>query len=466
MVQLFKTRIELWLSFILFGGMLGIILLGIAFQESELREIVSVPPVELTLDTILTAGPSGHQHITVTEFEFGEGYVVEEENFRWSKTWVPAFPRGKAAPRDPIQCVVQPLGVDHHEDILAIEQQQSITGILRVDSSLGSDVATELKKVNPGRELAVRYLLEEVRRIPNETTIRWLYASAIGVGVLGLVGVVALVYQRWIALPDTADHAIDWLDEIPAWEGENQGPVRHTFQTGSGIHRCLLWLAPLPSAMFLGLTIFIVNRVPVSTWAKPSQALGFAMAIISLGGPGIFILVAWIHALRALRWKLTVHEHGLLQDTGSKRIWTNWRSVRSYTTGALKLTDTLIVVVTRLKLVSGKRLDVSPFFHDGQAVAEAIKDVLVPHLFDRAVQNLRERTPVSFEHVTLRRDGLENAGDVILWRQVESVTVEWSGSLDEVVIRVVGRKNPWLRVPMPMFPNAEVFLQLVKASGH
>ena len=69
---------------------------------------------------------------------------------------------------------------------------------------------------------------------------------------------------------------------------------------------------------------------------------------------------------------------------------------------------------------------------------------------------------VDFQFVNFRQDGLKTPKGFVTWKDLESVAVEENKGIDfHVVVRVLGKKKPWLSVPVTAFPNLEVFLRLL-----
>ncbi len=101
-------------------------------------------------------------------------------------------------------------------------------------------------------------------------------------------------------------------------------------------------------------------------------------------------------------------------------------------------------------------------FKNPAAIAQGIKEHLVPALISEAEAELSRGQAVDFKHLQVSRHGLQTKSELIPWKDVQSVAIEDNkGISHQVVVRVSAMKKPLINVPVSSFPNVEVFFQLV-----
>jgi hypothetical protein len=238
---------------------------------------------------------------------------------------------------------------------------------------------------------------------------------------------------------------------------DETGKFLAEFGTGSVHHWAILIGVPLLAAFFLGCWVYAVAK-----WGTDLASVGFLLCTLILLGSAGGLMAAWIVAFLARHWRLLLFDNGLLYCKRASSRWVCWTDIVRYYEIRLILNE--ISTGHRLYLYpkEGKRIAVDGIFKNAPMVAECIKARLVPVLTREAEERLSKCLDVDFQAVELRPDGIKTARELVAWRDVESVAVEDNKGLDfRVMIRVLGKKEPWLSVPVTTFPNLEVFLYLI-----
>ena len=158
---------------ILLALMFGMILGYMGLQEQQQRILGSVPPHEMTLQSLIQNGPGANRHITVTNFRPG-GYAVETESGKWKDVWIALFPTGpQANGGKEIKVVLSSNGVVNEAALKRLVQSGRVTGICSTGptSNWGGTVADELVKANQGGRLASAWLIEELHELPSAASV-------------------------------------------------------------------------------------------------------------------------------------------------------------------------------------------------------------------------------------------------------------------------------------------------------
>jgi hypothetical protein len=154
---------------LMFGTVLGY--MGVQDQKRHL--LGSVPPQEMTLQSLIQDGPGSNRHVTVTDFRPG-GYTVEAQSGAWTTVWVALFPKG-AQPdeRKEIKAVLSSNTVRNEADLRRLLQPGRVTGICSEtpSSSWGMTLGPKLVEANPGCQLSAAWQIEELREPPSAARV-------------------------------------------------------------------------------------------------------------------------------------------------------------------------------------------------------------------------------------------------------------------------------------------------------
>jgi hypothetical protein len=171
---------------------LGALLLG-GFDVTLLLRGTRTPEVT-TAAALGAADGTSNVHLTVTNFRFGDGIVIEKDDTgNWTRVWVPVLtPDGQWTPR-PI--VAHTRQVANQEELDRFLRQEEITGVVSNGmQSLGSNQQQQFATHYPSADLSGALALEIGRRFPSPfvaypVAIGGLIAFAVGIGLcFGWIG--------------------------------------------------------------------------------------------------------------------------------------------------------------------------------------------------------------------------------------------------------------------------------------
>ncbi len=236
------------------------------------------------------------------------------------------------------------------------------------------------------------------------------------------------------------------------------GKLLAEYGTGSALHLFILIGVPLLAALFVASWIYALVQ-----WGVDVASAGFHVCTVLLLGMAGGLIVCWILAWAALRWRLLVFENGLHFFKKSSARWVPWHDVERYTEVHLVMNGMSTGHRLYLYPRQGKKVLIEGIFKDAPAAAAQIKACLLPALTRRAQERLARDEAVDFTFVQLSKDGLQTPKELVAWKDMESVAVEDNKGMNyQLRVRVPGKKQPWLSVPVSSFPNLEVFLHLVE----
>ncbi len=178
---------------ILIGLFFGTLLGNTARHRLAREAILSVPPHELTLATLVNSGPGNHLHVTITDYQPGN-HVSEDNNGKWTRVWVPLFPAKAEA--DEMRCVLESTVVSSDAECDQLLRSGRVTGICSEvpRTSWGSRLGPDLVNANQNRPLTAAWVLEDSREPPRAN--HFLIASAIAFSLALLSGVFVLRVRR------------------------------------------------------------------------------------------------------------------------------------------------------------------------------------------------------------------------------------------------------------------------------
>jgi hypothetical protein len=223
---------------IVLGGVAGLIVGRIGWQERTIYSSGSPEPQLITAADLADHGPGDNVHVKVTDFVLGRRYALAERRGKWNRIAMPLVPcRAGLARKDlsaflaiflqnqplaavtcssyflpilsqkraGIKIVVQSFHVsDKRQADRFYERykQQPIKGIIvNGVHALGVMEQRELEKNYPGADFSSVLLLQEGRKFPSLAKVLLLLGSAALCLIAGLAAAVMLVISKRRALP-------------------------------------------------------------------------------------------------------------------------------------------------------------------------------------------------------------------------------------------------------------------------
>ena len=172
-----------FLGRLLFLVGLAAVLIG-GFDVSLLLRGTRSPEV-VTITELGADDGTRNVHLAVTDFQFGDGFVLEEEEGEWKRVWVPILtPEGKWTDR-PV--VLHTTRVANEGDLDRLYQRETVTGIVtNFRQGLGSNQRKEFAKSYPSADLRGAIALELDGRFPSPFVA---YPMAIVGAIMFLFGI-------------------------------------------------------------------------------------------------------------------------------------------------------------------------------------------------------------------------------------------------------------------------------------
>jgi hypothetical protein len=190
--------------FMLLALMFGPILGFLARAEQRLYLLGSVPPQEITLQTLIEKGPGNNPHVTLTDFGFG-GYVVESSHGSWSRVWLALFPtgnpgrfpRGRGEERKEIKGVLECNTIHDEAALNRFLQHKRITGLCSdVPGFRYGTLRTNLVEANPGSQLSSAWEIVELSEPPSMAKVQWIFLGSGACYALVLILSLIVVTRR------------------------------------------------------------------------------------------------------------------------------------------------------------------------------------------------------------------------------------------------------------------------------
>ncbi|WP_339727025.1 hypothetical protein [uncultured Gimesia sp.] len=185
--------------------------LGLAGTIFGARETLLVfrgtaEPEQVTLAALGQKDGTDNVHLTITDFEFGEGVVFEEKkNGEWKQIWIPLVLEGEKWTDRPV--IARTNEISREADLISLILKPELTGVVsNFLGGLGSDQKKQFKAMYPNAALDGAIVFDLNKKFPSP-----IYAiSILVVGVVCLIGAIGLffgLFQRKETAPVHADHS-------------------------------------------------------------------------------------------------------------------------------------------------------------------------------------------------------------------------------------------------------------------
>ena len=161
-------------------------------NERDRREVGSIPPQEISVQSLIDNGPGANRHVTLIGFLPG-GYAAESKSQSkvWTQVWIALFPAGmRPEDRREIRVVLYSNDIPGAAPLGQRMQSGRITGICSAStrSSWGTVLGPEIVKANRGMPLTSVWEITEMREVPSEGLVRnLLWGSTGGFAVVVLL---------------------------------------------------------------------------------------------------------------------------------------------------------------------------------------------------------------------------------------------------------------------------------------
>ena len=171
----------------LFG--LGVLFLGIGGLESRLIVSGTTLPQSVTLAALGEQRAVANVHVTVSQFSFGEGLVIESKDGRWTRVWVPLLLPDGSWTKRPVVAMVT--GVQNDDELTAKINRPALTGVVTngIFLGLGDRQREKFAEHYPQVNFSNAIALHIDRRFPSTLVTGVVLA-------LGLISLASWVYLR------------------------------------------------------------------------------------------------------------------------------------------------------------------------------------------------------------------------------------------------------------------------------
>jgi len=150
---------------ILFVLGLGATIFGV--MESLLAFNGTAKPEEITLAALGEPDGTDNVHLTITDFEYGEGVVFEEQkNGEWNQIWIPLVLPGEKWTARPI--VANTSSVKGEADLEQLVERLTLTGVVtNISKGLGKEKKEQFTMLYPEVNLDEALVFQIDRRFPS-----------------------------------------------------------------------------------------------------------------------------------------------------------------------------------------------------------------------------------------------------------------------------------------------------------
>ena len=123
-------------------------------------------PQPMTVAALGRKGPLANTHVTVTDFQAAEQFLIEMENNRWVRVWIPLFtPDGEWTER-PVMAFVS--GVQNDAELSAKMSGDQLTGVVTNGmQNFGTNQQGQIAPAYPGVDLSDTIAFQIGRAFPS-----------------------------------------------------------------------------------------------------------------------------------------------------------------------------------------------------------------------------------------------------------------------------------------------------------
>jgi hypothetical protein len=123
-------------------------------------------PQELTVSELGKKGPLVNSHVTITDFEMPEEYLIETQDGRWTRVWIPLFNQEGKWTERPVLAYVT--GVHDDNELSAVIDKDKLTGVVTNGmQNFGSKQQESIAPNYPGVDLSDAIAFHVGRSFPN-----------------------------------------------------------------------------------------------------------------------------------------------------------------------------------------------------------------------------------------------------------------------------------------------------------
>jgi hypothetical protein len=179
---------------VVFGPVLGYM----GLQEQNRHAVATLPPHELSLQSLIESGPGSNRHVTIADFRHG-GYAAESRWGSWTNVWVALFPAD--LPQNKAQEIKVVLLSKHIADEAALVRLLQLGRITCICSPApktrwGATLGPTISESNRGATLSSAWVVEYLDQPPSETFAKSVLVGSIGCFVAAFIIFAVIVYRN------------------------------------------------------------------------------------------------------------------------------------------------------------------------------------------------------------------------------------------------------------------------------
>jgi len=205
--------IAMWKGGAIAGGVIGLVLLLNGFRQNAHLARGSATPQRVQHDDLVVRGPGDNIHVTITDFTFARGHVVEEDDGTWKRVWIPMNPARVAGLNDR-RVVVRTNNIRSKADLEEFYRREEVTGIVVKDTELYNYERNELlRERNRGYDPDRVLILAEGESFPTRFGLYFQFAMAALFLAFGAFSARRFVAHAGRSPEGVVAHALDQVDD-------------------------------------------------------------------------------------------------------------------------------------------------------------------------------------------------------------------------------------------------------------
>lgn len=157
-------------------------------------------PEKVTIAELGALDGTDNAHLTITDFKFGDGVVIEHQDGRWRRVWIPLLTLDGTWTRRPVVLYVN--GVSNEIEFARFLESQalSVTGIVtNYSQSLGRSQRNEFGKYYPNDNLDGALAVQFHGQFPSPFVAFPLVLGGAVAFFLGIAMAFGLVGRNWLS---------------------------------------------------------------------------------------------------------------------------------------------------------------------------------------------------------------------------------------------------------------------------
>jgi hypothetical protein len=222
------------------------------------------------------------------------------------------------------------------------------------------------------------------------------------------------------------------------------------------------WLIPLGVVIFAG-GVFVA----LGPWLFPDPRAGLGTEV-GIAVLGLFFMLLGFGAaasvLRQRNRRVHVHEHGIVEERGERRVEMLWDEVVTLVSARQRVTQAVGLVTHHieshtLKTDAGKKLVLDHLLADISALGEEVERQVSRCLLPKIQARLAKSESVSFSPLTVTDQSIVYGQKTLAWEQVAGAETAHG----EVRIFRHGEPSAWVKVRYGSLTNARALLTLISS---